>query len=63
MHGLIACAPAKTTIMYNTKTGQTAECKRDPLKNWSWEEEKVVGRCVEQYRALGYLPANEVPKQ
>lgn len=55
----IGCAPVNTKLMYNPKTGDVKECKRDPLKNWTWEEEAVLRRCAEEYKKLGYTENNE----
>ena len=52
---LCACAPINTRLVQNPTTGDVRECKRDPLKNWSWEEETVLKACTEQYRKLGYV--------
>ena len=50
-----ACAPINTRLVQNPATGDVRECKRDPWKNWSWEEEAVLKACTEQYKKLGYV--------
>ena len=50
-----ACAPINTRLAQNPTTGDVRECKRDPWKNWTWEEEAVLKACTEQYRKLGYV--------
>ena len=45
--------------MHNPQTGDVRECKRDPWKNWAWEEARVVDACVDRYRKLGYIEAGE----
>lgn len=57
--GIIACAPINTKLMYNPVTGDVKECKRDPWKNWTWEEEAVLKKCADEYKNLGYVEANE----
>ena len=47
--------------MQNPRTGDIKECKRDPLKNWTWEEEAVIRKCVDEYRKLGYVEAGDNP--
>lgn len=55
--GIGACAPMNVKLVQNPTTGDVRECKRDPWKNWSWEEEAVIQKCVEEYRKLGYIEA------
>lgn len=55
--GVGACAPVNVKLVQNPTTGDVRECKRDPWKNWSWEEEAVLQKCVEEYRKLGYVEA------
>lgn len=57
--GIVACAPVNTKLMFNPMTGDVKECKRDPWKNWTWEEEAVLKRCADEYRKLGYVEADE----
>jgi hypothetical protein len=57
--GIVACAPINTKLMYNPVTGDVKECKRDPWKNWEWEEEAVLKKCADEYRKLGYVEADE----
>jgi hypothetical protein len=52
---LVGCAPINTRLLQNPATGDVRECKRDPWKNWSWEEEAVLKTCAEQYKKLGYI--------
>jgi hypothetical protein len=52
---LAACAPINTRLLQNPSTGDVRECKRDPWKNWTWEEEAVLKTCAEQYKNLGYI--------
>jgi hypothetical protein len=56
---IVACAPVNTRLMYHPKTGDVKECKRDPWKNWVWEEEAVLKRCSDEYRKLGYVDTDE----
>lgn len=51
------CAPLNVRLVQNPTTGDVRECKRDPWKNWSWEEERVLQKCVEEYKKLGYVEA------
>jgi hypothetical protein len=57
--GIAACAPVNTKLMHNPVTGDVKECKRDPWKNWTWEEAAVLKRCADEYRKLGYVEADE----
>lgn len=50
-----ACAPINTKLLQNPTTGDIRECKRDPWKNWTWEEEAVLKTCSDQYKKLGYV--------
>jgi hypothetical protein len=62
----IGCAPVNTKILYNPKTGNVAECKRDPWKNWTWQEEDVLRKCAEEYKKIGYIEVDgisDVPPQ
>lgn len=54
---LSACAAVNTKLMHNPQTGDVKECKRDPWKNWEWEEKAVLKACVEEYKKLGYVEA------
>lgn len=56
---LPACAPTEATVLQNPTTLQTVECKRNPWKNWTWEDEEVRRKCAEKYKALGFVEANE----
>ena len=56
---LPACAPTEATILQHPNTLQTVECKRNPWKNWTWEDEEVRRKCAEKYKALGFVEANE----
>lgn len=51
---LPACAATQTVLMKNIQTGDVKECKRDPWKNWSWQEEAVMKDCKEKYEKAGY---------
>ena len=57
--GVVACAPVNTKLMYNPMTADVKECKRDPWKNWSWEEEAVLKKCADEYRKLGFIESDE----
>ena len=57
---LISCASVNTKLMYNPQTGDVKECKRDPWKNWEWEEEAVLRTCANEYKKLGYIETNDV---
>ncbi len=49
-----ACASTQTVLMKNPQTGDVRECKRDPWKNWTWQEEAVLKECKEKYEKAGY---------
>jgi hypothetical protein len=49
-----ACAPNYMVLVKNPQTGDVRECKRNPLKNWTWEEHRVVDECVAEYQKSGY---------
>ena len=44
--------------MYNPNTGDIKECKRNPWKNWTWEEKAVLQKCTDEYKKLGYVENN-----
>ena len=50
-----ACAPTDATVLQHPQTLQTVECKRDPWKNWTWQDEEVRKKCAEKYKALGFV--------
>ena len=51
---LSGCAQNRLVLMKNPQTGDIRECKRNPLKNWAWEENRVVDACIREYRKAGY---------
>lgn len=52
---LSACASTQTVLMKNPQSGDVKECKRDPWKNWQWQEEAVLSGCKEKYEKAGYI--------
>lgn len=52
---LDGCAPNYVVLVKNPQTGDLRECRRDPLKNWTWEERRVVDACVHEYEKAGYV--------
>lgn len=52
---LPACGSTQTVLMKNPQTGDVKECKRDPWKNWQWQEEAVLKDCKEKYEKAGYI--------
>lgn len=51
---ITGCAPNYIVLMKNPQTGDIKECKRNPLKNWTWEEWRVVDECAALYEKAGY---------
>lgn len=56
---LPACAPTEATVLQHPDTLQTVECKRNPWKNWTWQDEEVRRKCADKYKALGFAEVNK----
>ncbi len=52
---LSACGTTQTVLMKNPRTGDVKECKRDPWKNWEWQEKEVINNCKTAYEKAGYV--------
>lgn len=50
------CAAPINIVLVRGANGDIRECKRDPLKNWSWEEDVVIKKCIDEYKKSGYVP-------
>ncbi|RJO61092.1 MAG: hypothetical protein C4542_07340 [Dehalococcoidia bacterium] len=51
---VVGCSPNYMVLMKNPQTGDVKECKRNPLKNFVWEETRVVDECAALYEKAGY---------